>query len=33
MLNPQMASRGIFELYRQRAEQLVAERKARGEAT
>jgi predicted phage terminase large subunit-like protein len=33
MLNPQMKSWGIYELYRRQAEQLVAERKARGEIT
>jgi hypothetical protein len=29
MLNPEMKGRAIFELYRQQAEQLLAERKAR----
>ena len=33
MLNAEMNSWGIFELYRQKAEQLLAEREARGEAT
>jgi predicted phage terminase large subunit-like protein len=33
MLNPEMKSRGVFEFYREKAEQLLAERKARGEAT
>ena len=33
MLNPQMKGWGIYELYRRQAEQLVAERKARGEIT
>jgi hypothetical protein len=33
MLNPQMKGWGISELYRQQAEQLLAKRKARGEAT
>jgi hypothetical protein len=32
MLNPHMTSWGVFELYRQQAEQMIAERKARGEA-
>ena len=31
MLNPQMKGWGICELYRRQAEQLVAERKARGD--
>ena len=33
MLNPQMKGWGIYELYRRQAEQLVAERNARGETT
>jgi hypothetical protein len=33
MLNPQMKGWGIFELYRRKAEQLRAERNARGEIT
>jgi hypothetical protein len=33
MLNPQMKGSAIFELYRQQAEQLLAERKAQDEAT
>jgi hypothetical protein len=33
MLNPQMKGWGIFELYRRQAEQLLGERKARGETT
>ena len=33
MLNPQMKGWGIYEYYRQQAEQLLAERKSRGEAT
>jgi predicted phage terminase large subunit-like protein len=32
MLNPHMTNWGIYELYRQQAEQMIAERKARGEA-
>jgi terminase large subunit-like protein len=33
MLNPEMKGWGIYEFYRQKAEQLLAEREARGEAT
>src|SRR5271169_6548082 len=32
MLNPHMTNWGVYELYRQQAEQMIAERKARGEA-
>ena len=32
MLNPHMTSWGVYELYRQQVEQMIAERKARGEA-
>jgi hypothetical protein len=33
MLNPEMKGWGTFELYRQSAEQLLGERKARDDAT
>ena len=33
MLNPEMKGWGIYEFYRQKAEQLLAEHEARGEAT
>jgi hypothetical protein len=33
MFNPHMKGWGIFELYRRQAEQLLGERKARGETT